>query len=360
MPLDAIRALRLGFGLPEPSPSGEATPQPGHDRLRWLCKTLWARNDDERRLIDRIFDAMPPPTADELDAVETRLDRIQRRRQPWWRRLLAAFAAHTAARADKTAALAAPRAGDEPRVAVSFEPPAESGGIPLPSLVLLADGAETFIMQPQTVVARRVLATLWRRFRALQRVGEKTEIDIDATIAKRSRQGVLAAPVMRARRRNRARLLILADVSTSMAPWRPFLDLLESSLTLGRLQQAAIYYFSNTPRRLVFGRSDLTRPERLEALFDRYRGAGLLVISDAGAARGWASPRRAGDTLAFIAIARAAMAASAVVWINPMPRERWRGTTAALVAQRREAVFLPLDGASLMRAIDVLRGAKTR
>jgi uncharacterized protein with von Willebrand factor type A (vWA) domain len=164
---------------------------------------------------------------------------------------------------------------------------------------------------------------------------------------------------MRAPRRNRARLLILADVSASMAPWLPFLDALAGSLALGRLRQATIHYFGNLPRRAVFARPDLTLPSPLHEVFARHRGAGLLIISDAGAARGLFSPRRVRETELFLADARRAMVPRSLVWLNPMPRNRWDGSTAGVLADRRLAVVLPLDTASLIRAIDVLRGAKT-
>ena len=48
----------------------------------------------------------------------------------------------------------------------------------------------------------------------------------------------------------------------------------------------------------------------------------------------------------------------AIAWLNPMPRERWAGTTAALVAAGPDAVMLPLDAPHLLRAVDILRGNK--
>ncbi|MFZ1415771.1 MAG: VWA domain-containing protein [Defluviicoccus sp.] len=354
--LDALRALRLGLGLPPPVLSTEAAVPAARDRLRWLCKALWARNDDERRLLDAIFDAIPPPAPEEIEPLATEMERIGRQRLPWWRRLWDALRPEglTTSRSRPP-----PDADiDQPRIAVAFESPRQAGGIPLPRLFEPTPDSETFVLRPQTVVSQRTLTILWRRFRAMMRSGAKTEIDIDATLTARCRQGVLARPAMRAPRRNRARLLILADVSASMAPWRPFLDVLAGSLALGRLQQASIYYFSNLPRRAVFARADLTLPSPLEEVFNRYRSAGLLIISDAGAARGLFSPRRARETEDFLAETRRAMAPRSVVWLNPMPRDRWQGSSAGALAQQRLSVVLPLNGASLIRAVDVLRGAK--
>jgi uncharacterized protein with von Willebrand factor type A (vWA) domain len=137
-------------------------------------------------------------------------------------------------------------------------------------------------------------------------------------------------PVCRPRRANSARLLVLADASASMDPWRPFLATLADSLRLGRLASAELRYFSNLPRRQLFADADLSDPQPRDEVLRRHAGAGLLVVSDAGSARGYLNRRRALQTAAFLA--EAASVFPAIVWLNPMPRTRWAGTTAALVA----------------------------
>jgi len=140
-----------------------------------------------------------------------------------------------------------------------------------------------------------------------------------------------------------------------MAPWRPFLDALAQSMALSRLPAAEILYFANVPKRTLFRSTALSGGVPADAVFDRHGGAGLLIISDAGAARGYFSRQRLQQTAKFLAHANRARA---VVWINPMPRPRWRDTTADHISADRNATFLPLDIASLIRAVDVLRGAK--
>jgi uncharacterized protein with von Willebrand factor type A (vWA) domain len=46
-----------------------------------------------------------------------------------------------------------------------------------------------------------------------------------------------------------------------------------------------------------------------------------------------------------------------VVWINPMPAQRWSGSSAAQIEREGPVLMLPLDGANLARAVDYLRGA---
>lgn len=342
--LDAVRALRAGFGS-----------SPGREPLRRLARMLWARTDDERRLIDALFAAIPPPTTEEIAKAESVLS--QGGQQP---------VAETAqpmppgTASDRTGAGGTSMAATEPQAAIEFRPAAETGGLPLPRLALGAESApETYVMQPQTVVTARTLAALWRRLRAFTRTGAKTEFDPEATLTERCRQGVLVRPVFRACRRNQARLLILADVSTSMAPWRPFLDTLARSLPLSRLQAVEIHYFANLPRRSLFATAELTEPEPFEKTCRRFSGASLLIIGDGGAARGYLSRRRVHETDDFLAQARQAMAPSAIVWLNPMPRERWAGTTAEMIARGNDAAFVALHRTTLFRVVDILRGART-
>jgi adenosylhomocysteine nucleosidase len=56
-------------------------------------------------------------------------------------------------------------------------------------------------------------------------------------------------------------------------------------------------------------------------------------------------------------IAKARSLFPTAVWLNPMPRSRWAGTTAGLIADG-PVPMLPLDAAHLLRAIDILRGNK--
>jgi uncharacterized protein with von Willebrand factor type A (vWA) domain len=141
-----------------------------------------------------------------------------------------------------------------------------------------------------------------------------------------------------------------------MAPWRPFLQTLVYSLALGQLRTAEMRYFSNFPRSWVFRTAVMRERVSLEQVSRRNAGSALLIISDGGAARGHFSPERVRQTLRFLD--RAAEHFRPIVWINPMPRQRWTGTSAAALARQSRAVTLPLNKDSLIRAVDLLRGAR--
>ena len=348
---DYLDALRLLEGQVA---HGDISGVARRESLRRVCEVLWARSPEEVRLIDRAFDEIAPPLPEDVRWLTSLLDDAP-----------AAVAPRTADQAATSGQGALDpvtvRAGGTtstaaPSIAVSFESTTGAGGVPLPYPVLPAGPSGTFVLQPQTVIAARALAVLWRRYRRMSRSGARTELDVEATVAEWTRRGLIDRPALRPRRVNRARLLILADASPSMAPWRPFLDAVEQSVRLSRLQSAEMFYFANVPRRSLFATADLGGAAPANKVYGRFSGASLLVFSDAGAARGFLTRMRVTQTQAFLAAANRRM--QSVVWVNPMPRDRWEKTTAGAVAGSSGVTFLPLDQPSMIRAIDVLRGIK--
>lgn len=348
--LDGLRALRLGFGHSD------------REQLRDIALILWGRSDEERRLIVRWFDALPTPDtaiAREIDALFTAADsgdNTTTGRFP--SDGTASFVApdtgrnKISANRQSDSAIAPPA---EARARVAFAGVREGSGIPVPCLAIAPSISEDYVLHPQSLISSRDMAVLWRRYRRSTRHGRCTELDLHATLRERCSRGLLCRPVLRPRRSNSARLLLLVDASPSMEPWRPFFATLRESLTLGRLGSAEMYYFNNLPRTQLFATAGLGEPQELDEILCRHAGAGLIVVSDGGSARGVLNRRRAIQTTAFLA--RVSRQFPAAVWLNPMPTVRWAGTTAALISAG-PLPMLPLDAAHLLRAIDILRGNK--
>jgi uncharacterized protein with von Willebrand factor type A (vWA) domain len=343
--LDAIKALRLGFGMPRARGDGRR-------ELQDLCRQLWARSSEERRLIDRLFGEIPAASEGEIEEIERLLPQPALEFQS---QVLDAQTKSSSRTGEPDIGSVLP---DVPRVKVEFRSGGEAGDIPLPPAPILSSAfARRFVLQPQTVISERALVVLWRRFRSVMRSGPKTELNIEATIAERCRVGILVRAILRAPRVNRARLLVLADASPSMAPWWPFLETVLQSLALSRLEKAEMYYFNNLPGVSLFRRPNLTGAQRTDTILNSASNAGLLIISDGGAATGRSNPQRIRRTVEFLD--RAVLVSRSLVWINPLPKRRWEGTTAGALALRGGITFLPLDVPSLIRAVDILRGAKT-
>lgn len=348
--LDGLRALQLGFGHNSP------------DRLLKLALALWSRSDEEHRLISRYFGSFPELSNELIQGVEQVLlgnlgetkdqDRKGSKQASWKAGVdspLLRLKQPIKGTTEKSTSI-----DEVSRALVSFSNAQRDGGLPLPNLVADPYIAEEYLLKPQTQFRPRDLAVLWRRYRRSTRHGPRSELDLAATIHDRCRQGYLSHPVCRSRRTNSARLLILSDVSASMDPWQPFVEMLPDSLTLGRLASAKVYYFSNLPRNQLFAAPALTEPISRDEVLRQNTGAGVLVISDAGSSRGYLNRRRALQTSKFLA--EFAGKCPSIVWLNPMPRSRWAGTTAGLIASSPAVTMLPLNPPQLMHAIDILRG----
>jgi uncharacterized protein len=327
---DALAALRLGHG------------DISRQRLYETCDALWCRTEQDSVLLERVFRELPKATADlvrelgeQLDGAEPPVDEPDTRK--------------------KAGTDTAPDTSEPSQTPVSIAAPQETGtGLPRAALAPIH---ERFIFTPRPAVNLRSLIIAWRRFRLAQRSGPPTEVDIDATVVEHSRRGRVAMPVLVPARRNQARLVVLVDASPSMTPWRAWNPLLRESLQASGFADAPVYYFDNIPGApddAFYERDSLTHPVRLRDASTRHPAGALLMISDAGSARGRTNRARVARTEAFIAAAR--MSWSPVAWVNPMPKARWEKTTAERISRIRGVHMSELTDEGLILAIDYLRG----
>ena len=167
--LDLLRALDHGFGAPRADRLGSDTPGSSRARLRRLCEILWARNEDDVRLIGSVFAAIPPPSEVEVREIEHRLAEVEAQAKPAGQGRVDEEPENRVLEQDRTPSKR-PADARAPRLAVAFSGPSEFEGIPLPSLRVSVDRpTEAFIVHPQAVLPERTLSTLWRRFRTMSR-----------------------------------------------------------------------------------------------------------------------------------------------------------------------------------------------
>ncbi len=329
---DALTALRRGHGLHR------------RDDLRWLCETLWVRTDQEAIRLERLFRAFPWPSREEIRALTGEGTRTGEASAPQ----------PTEPSARTPGEATADRAQEGP--AIDFGTPTEPGlGLPRAQVSRRAD--DVFIFTPRPLVSLRALIVAWRRFRLAQRSGPPVELDIEATIAEQCRRGTLVEPTLLPARRNQARLAVLVDASPSMVTWRQMNPLIADSLDASQLGHAAIYFFDNTPEEELHETDALNRPVPLAKALESNRQCALLIVSDAGAARGRIDRgARARQTRAFIERVRGEW--TPLAWLNPMRRPRWSGTTAERIARLPGLGMFELNDDGLIHAVDYLRGKR--
>jgi uncharacterized protein with von Willebrand factor type A (vWA) domain len=326
---DAIMALRRGYGSPT------------REDLRWVCETLWARTDHEVARIQRLFRELPWPT----DADVRELTDVPPQ---------AVAPGRTGAEGSRGARSTShvPAAGAP---VVEFVGPSESG-VGLPSVTTPSQAADVFIFTPRPLLNLRSLIIAWRRFRIAQRSGPRVEFDVDATVAEHTRRGFLLEPVFLPSRRNLARLLVLIDSSESMAAWRHMHPLIAESLRRSQLAHTALYHFDNVPQDEFYEQETLSRAVDVEAALKQHPACALLIVGDAGAARGRLDRERVRQTRTFVNAVKHVW--HPVAWLNPMPPARWRDTTAAATARLPGLTMFPFTDDGLIQAVDYLRGKR--
>jgi uncharacterized protein with von Willebrand factor type A (vWA) domain len=88
------------------------------------------------------------------------------------------------------------------------------------------------------------------------------------------------------------------------------------------------------------------------ALEDWAYDTSLLIISDAGAARGFRHTSRLRATSDFLFQLR--LRTQFIAWLNPFPEDRWTGTSAEVISHLVPMFQMDEDG--LSNAVDVIRG----
>jgi uncharacterized protein len=176
--------------------------------------------------------------------------------------------------------------------------------------------------------------------RRLRADGPRTVVDIAGTVRQVARQGVYVGPVMRRRKVNHARLVLLIDQQGSMVPFHRWSrDLVETAIPVPggcangeqALASVSVFYFYNVPQEFLYEDEHLTKPialtKVLEGIDDE---TSVVLVSDAGAARGRRDRSRIRETTRFVGKVRSRT--DLVGWLNPMPMTRWERSAAEILA----------------------------
>jgi uncharacterized protein len=203
-------------------------------------------------------------------------------------------------------------------------------------------------------VSRRFMVYSWRYLRDPLPDGPADILDVAATVDQAVHQGAFFKPVYRRRIRNHAHLLLLIDQDGSMVPFHRFTrDIVDTARYESTLGQVSVFYFHNISATKIYTDAHLTEPCALEdALSECSSDTSVLVISDAGAARGHLRSPRLLTTTELLS--RLRRHTQRLAWLNPMPEERWAGTSAQIIAHL--VPMFQMDPNGLSKAIDVVRG----
>ncbi len=229
---------------------------------------------------------------------------------------------------------------------------------PIHAPQLPCDHAPAEALRAAWPVSRRQMLYGWRRLQRLRPDGVLTVFDLQATIERIARAGFLTHLAYRRQLRNHARLLLMIDQNGSMTPLHRFAR--DLAATAARHAETArigveIVYFHNIPNQYLYQDPHLTLPESLDEVCARCtRDTSILIVSDAGAARGFRHLPRIQETIK--ALVHLKQTTTLLAWLNPMPEKRWAGSSAQMLAALVPMHSLHWDGFS--RAIDAVRGQR--
>ena len=356
--IDDYEALRLslqaGFGWSSP------------EALRDLCDSLWAKSLSEQEILTNLFEQLTPkekinwqlPSRSQQSKTES-LDSIQPAQEVSEAQL-------------------------EPKFIPKTKP---RRGLPEISLKDVQVSKRPFIFVPQFPLTYREVAQTWRHLRRPLRLGAPTELDLEATIFRRCQQGVAGQVVLRPRRCNMARLLLLVDRQGTMTPFHPFCEAVCQAIKeAGRVENTALYYFHNLPavgadkqvlkplseeifpsldsilsqikpllKGYLYSDPELLSPQLVVEVLPKYaRDAFVVLISDAGAIGNYYNVSRLLDTIAFFkALGKYCLS---YVWLNPLPKSYWQDKNNTATQIARHVPMFSLDREGLQKAVNILRG----
>lgn len=181
------------------------------------------------------------------------------------------------------------------------------------------------------------------------------------------------------------RILLLVDRQGSMTPLHRFVEEVCAAIKdSGNLANVTEYYFHDVPAEgadesvlqslpnndllpaldavlpdikpltegFLYEDADLLSPQALDKVLERHANqAAVVLISDAGAARGQYDTLRLLDSIAFLKALHSYT--TRYIWLNPLPPKYWTNSTAAQIA--RHVPMFPLDKAGMYQAVNILR-----
>ncbi|GJM35935.1 MAG: hypothetical protein DHS20C18_49360 [Saprospiraceae bacterium] len=155
----------------------------------------------------------------------------------------------------------------------------------------------------------------------------KKEIDLPATIEATAKRGYFQELSWQKAKEWHSSLVVLIDNGHSMVAFQPMIDELIEVLRADTDQQLNIFYFDQAPVKHVFADKDHLKGITLEQFAAKFKSP-MLILSDAGAARSGIDRQRLDQTVNLLK----SLKNHRVAWLNPMPRKRWKRSTADYIS----------------------------
>lgn len=169
----------------------------------------------------------------------------------------------------------------------------------------------------------RQMQQSFQLIREVVQEGRKEMIDWEATIQQTAKDAGFFELQMSASSSIRSGLTVLVDQEGSMVAFEELTQRMVEALQNYVGKKTQVFYFQNCPVDYLYENKNRTKAHSLRQFADG-KPRTIIIVSDGGAARGGYNPDRLEETVDFLK----SMSKHRMVWLNPMPEDRWRGTTA--------------------------------
>jgi len=179
-----------------------------------------------------------------------------------------------------------------------------------------------------TTISPRKMKQSIRSLRIEQEGNYKKFLDLEATIEQVAQNGYLKEVVLKAGITTNNKLSVFVDVGGSMVGFQYLTALLIQTISDHTVQSdIPVLYFRNSPITKLYYGKELTKSLSLREFIKKNRNS-IIILSDAGAARGRYDQKRIEVTRQFLK----KMTSFPIIWLNPMPKNRWEETSADAIA----------------------------
>lgn len=360
-----LKALSLGYGI------DRRTGQLDKDITLKLCKTLWLKPNQSKFIFKQLFEQHLVPLEKQTSNLntlnESDIEEQTNHNLP-----------NTAPEPKKN--INQSSNADHPSNNQSdIEPTKEIhllDDFPLVKFVLGDSSGESFKMHDEPSsktrkfffadyyfdLTKRQMQQVCRFLPVKQPSNNTDEIDVEASVEQFAKNGLLIQPVFKSRKRITNQILLFIDYGGSMLAFDILADTFAEAMndTFNKQKDEAKelinrYYFYNVPGEYCYTNKSFTNYQKTKSIVQNLHSkfTSVIIISDAGAARGSNSDGRFRATLRFVLQLK--KATSRIVWLNPMPEHRWENTTAKRIERFVKMYSLDTQG-NLQKAINLLRG----
>ncbi|MTJ55631.1 SUMF1/EgtB/PvdOfamily nonheme iron enzyme [Anabaena sp. UHCC 0253] len=204
-------------------------------------------------------------------------------------------------------------------------------------------------------ISRQKLQGSWQLL-IQELTGNVRQIDIPNTVIDITKHGFFTQAVFTYPKTKYREVVLLIDQGGSMTPFHPLCRQLQQVY-----QTAKVYYFHNSPTDELYHDPQCWQGQSLTSILSKFSPQQTLVIiiSDAGAARGRTVPDRWEETYDFLE--KLIPKAKKIAWLNPLPRFRWLDNTAEEIAKINSAVpMFALETGEFQAMVKWLLGDKAK